>query len=63
MITSYETGAVFKLLDEFSGPLRRLVEGLDAAGKKSIECRDQSPPDAPAYRWRRRSFSGRTRLI
>jgi len=37
MITSYETGAVFKLLDEFSGPLRKLFEGLDAAGKKSTE--------------------------
>jgi len=37
MITSYETGAVFRLLDEFSGPLRKLFEGLDAAGKKSTE--------------------------
>ncbi len=37
MITSYETGAVFKLLDEFSGPLQRLIEGMDAAGKKSTE--------------------------
>ncbi len=31
------TGAVFKLLDEFSSPLRKLVAGLDAAGKKSTE--------------------------
>ena len=37
MSTSFETGAVFKLLDEFSGPLRRLVEGMDAAGKQSTE--------------------------
>ncbi len=31
------TGAVFKLLDEFSSPLRKLVAGLDAAGKQSTE--------------------------
>jgi len=32
----FATGAVFRLIDEFDGPLRRLIGGLESAEKKAV---------------------------
>jgi len=33
---TFSTGAVFRLVDEFDGPLRRLIGGLESAEKKAV---------------------------
>jgi len=33
---TFSTGAVFRLVDEFDGPLRRLIGGLESAQKKAL---------------------------
>ena len=36
MNETFSTGAVFRLVDEFDGPLRRLIGGLESAQKKAL---------------------------